>query len=58
MIDLFLCKYTGKQRSDATRTEPVFIDGSGRAFWKLRCYAAEYAVLMQGNFQHVLTYIL
>ncbi|KAF7820004.1 zinc-finger of monoamine-oxidase A repressor R1 [Senna tora] len=36
-----------KQRSDVVRTEPVFLDGSGRAFWKLKCYAAEYAVLMQ-----------
>ncbi|XP_057524440.1 uncharacterized protein LOC130804126 [Amaranthus tricolor] len=27
-----------RQRSDAVRTEPVFIDDNGRAFWRLKCY--------------------
>ncbi|XP_028795834.1 uncharacterized protein LOC114751324 [Neltuma alba] len=36
-----------KQRSDAVRTEPVLLDGCGRAFWRLKCYTDEYAVLLQ-----------
>ncbi|KAK4279816.1 hypothetical protein QN277_011532 [Acacia crassicarpa] len=36
-----------KQRSDAVRAEPVLLDGCGRAFWRLKCYTAEYAVLLQ-----------
>lgn len=35
--------------SDAVRTEPEFVDGNGQAFWKLRSYDGEDAVLLQGN---------
>ncbi|CAO2825444.1 unnamed protein product [Amaranthus hypochondriacus] len=27
-----------RQRSDAMRTEPVFLDGNGHAFWRLKCF--------------------
>ncbi|XP_057445351.1 uncharacterized protein LOC130737560 [Lotus japonicus] len=33
--------------SDAVRTEPEFVDGNGQAFWKLRSYDGEDAVLLQ-----------
>ncbi|XP_061364351.1 uncharacterized protein LOC133307807 [Gastrolobium bilobum] len=36
-----------KQSSDATRTEPEFLDCNGQAFWKLQSYNGEYAVLLQ-----------
>lgn len=40
---------TGKQRSDAVRTEPILLDAEGRAFWKLRCLGAEEDTLLQGQ---------
>ncbi|PSR96562.1 Cell division cycle-associated 7-like protein [Actinidia chinensis var. chinensis] len=36
-----------KQRSDAVRSEPLFLDGNGRKFWKLRGYSGERDVLIQ-----------
>ncbi|RDX75271.1 Cell division cycle-associated 7-like protein, partial [Mucuna pruriens] len=37
----------GKPSSDALRTEPEFLDSNGQAFWKLRIYNGEHAVLLQ-----------
>lgn len=36
-----------KQRSDAVRTEPIIQEGNGRAFWKLKGYNGEPAILLQ-----------
>ncbi|KAK9277889.1 hypothetical protein L1049_027446 [Liquidambar formosana] len=36
-----------KQRSDAVRSEPVLLDGSGRKFWRLRSYSDEMDILLQ-----------
>ena len=40
----------GKQKSDAIRTEAIFLDVDGRAFWKLKCYTGEDVILLQGLF--------
>ena len=53
MVDNFSFNFIGKQYCDAMRTEPVFSDGS-KAFWKLKSYNGEYAVLLQGNSQNEL----
>ncbi|KAE9590275.1 putative transcription factor C2H2 family [Lupinus albus] len=37
----------GKQISDTVRINPVFLDDNGQTFWKLKSYAAKYAVLLQ-----------
>ncbi|TKY46536.1 Cell division cycle-associated 7 protein [Spatholobus suberectus] len=37
----------GKHSSDATRIEPEFLDNNGQAFWKLKSYNGECAVLLQ-----------
>ncbi|KAJ0104961.1 hypothetical protein Patl1_19065 [Pistacia atlantica] len=34
-------------RSDALRLEPMFLDGHGHKFWRLRCYSAEMKILLQ-----------
>ncbi|XP_031287525.1 uncharacterized protein DDB_G0287625-like [Pistacia vera] len=36
-------------RSDALRLEPMFLDGHGHKFWRLRCYSAEMKILLQGT---------
>jgi hypothetical protein len=40
----------GKRRSDAIRTEAIFLDVDGRAFWKLKCYTGGEDILLQGLF--------
>ncbi|KAH7858537.1 hypothetical protein Vadar_025094 [Vaccinium darrowii] len=36
-----------EQRSDAVRSEPMFLDGDGRKFWKLRGYCGKREILIQ-----------
>nr|POE46004.1 isoform 4 of cell division cycle-associated 7-like protein [Quercus suber] len=36
-----------KQKSDAIRTEAIFLDVDGRAFWKLKGYTGEDVILLQ-----------
>ncbi|KAK9114822.1 hypothetical protein Syun_021619 [Stephania yunnanensis] len=36
-----------KQRPDAIRTVPVFLDGHGRVFWRLRGSFREASILVQ-----------
>ncbi|XP_063948900.1 uncharacterized protein LOC108221034 isoform X2 [Daucus carota subsp. sativus] len=36
-----------KKRSQALRTQPLFLDGDGRAFWRLNCYPEESNILVQ-----------
>ncbi|XP_019452996.1 PREDICTED: uncharacterized protein LOC109354749 isoform X1 [Lupinus angustifolius] len=48
--ELLLTKGTvpkSKQISDTMRIDPVFLDYNGQTFWKLKCYTAKYAVLLQ-----------
>ena len=37
-----------EQRSDAVRSEPIFLDEHGRKFWILRCYSEKRDILLQG----------
>lgn len=39
---------TGKKISDAIRTEALSLDVNGRAFWKLKGYARDQEILLQG----------
>ncbi|KAL6521407.1 hypothetical protein OROGR_017976 [Orobanche gracilis] len=39
--------FVGRQISDATRIDPVFLDDGGQIFWKLKGYTAKYVVLLQ-----------
>lgn len=52
---------TGKQRSDAVRTEPILLDGQGLTFWKLTCFNDESNTLLQGKsfytFNNYVTFI-
>ncbi|KAF9592003.1 hypothetical protein IFM89_011586 [Coptis chinensis] len=36
-----------KQRSDAVRTEPMFFDGKGHVFWRLKSYSSKADILVQ-----------
>ncbi|XP_022759236.1 uncharacterized protein LOC111305737 isoform X2 [Durio zibethinus] len=36
-----------RPRSDAVRTAPILLDGSGRTFWRLRGYTSEKYILLQ-----------
>ena len=38
-----------KERSQAVRTRPVFLDVDGRAFWRLNGYSEESDILVQGK---------
>ncbi|CAH9119166.1 unnamed protein product [Cuscuta epithymum] len=35
------------QRSDAVRTEPIFLDTNGQVFWRLKCYSNKSEILLQ-----------
>lgn len=37
-----------RRRSDAVRTEPVFLDDNDRAYWRLTCYS-DSDMLLQGQ---------
>jgi hypothetical protein len=39
-----------RPRFDAIRTEAMFLDVDGRAFWKLKGYTGEKDILLQGLF--------
>ena len=39
-----------KQRSDAVRSEPIFVDGNGRKFWRSSCCSSDVDILLQGFF--------
>ncbi|XP_034673663.1 uncharacterized protein LOC117904943 isoform X2 [Vitis riparia] len=36
-----------KQRSDAVRSEPIFVDGNGRKFWRSSCCSSDVDILLQ-----------
>lgn len=54
MVGILSFNIIGKRSSDAMRIEPEFLDTSGQAFWKLKSYNGECALLMQGNSQNEL----
>lgn len=37
-----------RQRCDAVRTDPLFLDFNGHAFWKLKASGGESDILLQG----------
>ncbi|KAF8389793.1 hypothetical protein HHK36_024312 [Tetracentron sinense] len=50
VIKLFNCFFAmsiEKQRVDAVRTEPILLDGNGRAYWRLKSYPGESNILLQ-----------
>lgn len=47
MYSLRTMLYIERQRSDAVRTEPVFLDGNGHAFWRLKGFGD--ANILQGQ---------
>ena len=46
-----LCVCVAKERAKAVRTEPMFLDVDGHAFWRLDGYTEESNILVQGKFQ-------
>lgn len=41
--------YVEQQRSDAVRTQPIFVDPRGSVFWKLSASIGESDILLQGQ---------
>lgn len=46
----FIIIFAERQKSDAVRTEAIFLDVNGRAFWKLKGYTGGQDILLQGLF--------
>jgi hypothetical protein len=56
MVDIFYFSFyiVGKQYSDAVTAELEFFDCNSQAFWNLKSYNDDYALLMQGNSENKL----